>query len=120
MSYDPISGRNFLGLRRSPSTDAPLTKADLDAYFRANPINSTIPVQGLNPLQFINPAYTRTSAADSSLSPLAQFQAFKQTGALPQNQNTFTPWNQPATPMVEAFTPPAQSKPGFLGTSGAK
>lgn len=72
-----------------------------------------------NPTQFINPAYTQVSM-DGGLDPLQQFVAFKQTGMKPQDQNTFTPWSQPATPMVEVFTPPTQSKPGFLGTSGAK
>lgn len=115
MSYDPISGRNFLGSRqRTTPTETPLTRADLDAYFKNNNPFQTVPVQGLNPLPFINPAYTRGAPVDNSLSPLAQLQAFRQSGQLPATQNNFQPFQQPPTPMTPV--------PGGFATStkGAK
>ena len=91
----------------------PLTKADLDAYFKNNNPFQSIPVQGVDPAQFINPRYTRAPVADNSLSPLAQFQAFKQTGQMPAQQSSFVPWQQPATPMMQAA-------PVATSTQGAK
>lgn len=110
MSY---ADNNAWFLRRiSPATtEKPLTAADLDAYFKQNNPFQSIPVQGVDPAQFINPRYTRAPAADNSLSPLAQFQAFKQSGQMPAQQSSFTPWQQPATPMMQA-APVATSTKG--------
>lgn len=96
----------------APKQEAkPLTAADLDAYFKQNNPFQTVPKQGVDPAQFINPRYTRAPVADNSLSPLAQFQAFRQSGQMPAQQNSFTPWQQPATPMSQA-APVATSTKG--------
>lgn len=96
----------------TPKQEAkPLTAADLDAYFKNNNPFQSIPVQGVDPAQFINPRYTRAPATDNSLSPLAQFQAFKQSGQMPAQQSSFVPWQQPATPMMQA-APVATSTKG--------
>lgn len=102
---------NRLGIQEQENQ--PLTKADLDAYFKNNNPFQSVPVQGVDQAQFINPRYTRAPAADNSLSPLAQFQALKQSGQMPAQQNSFTPWQQPATPMATAV-------PVATSTQGAK
>lgn len=100
---------NRLGIQEQENQ--PLTKADLDAYFKNNNPFQSIPVQGVDQAQFINPRYTRAPAADNSLSPLVQFQAFKQLGQMPAQQSSFGPWQQPATPMMQA-APVATSTKG--------
>lgn len=97
-----------------PQPDAPLTRADLDAYFKNNNPFQTMPVQGTNQLPFINPQYTQAAPMDNSLSPMAQLQAFRQNGQLPAAQNSFQPFQQPPTPMTTV--------PGGFATStkGAK
>lgn len=110
MSYDPVTSSAMARILQSLVKKDPMAQAQ----------PKYLPSFAANPTQFINPAYTQVDMMDGSLTPMQQFQAFKQTGMRPQDQSTFTPWNQPATPMVEVFTPPAQAKPGFSGTSGAK
>lgn len=100
---------NRLGIQEQENQ--PLTKADLDAYFKNNNPFQSIPVQGVDPAQFINPRYTKAPTADNTLSPLAQFQAFKQSGQMPAQQSSFVPWQQPATPMMQA-APVATSTKG--------
>lgn len=107
-------GRNVGWMYRTllkPEKVKPLTAADLDAYFKNNNPFQSIPVQGVDPAHFINPRYTRAPATDNSLSPLAQFQAFKQSGQMPAQQSSFVPWQQPATPMMQA-APVATSTKG--------
>ena len=107
-------GRNqwFLPRFRATVKEAkPLTAADLDAYFKQNNPYQSIPVQGVDPAQFINPRYTRAPVADNSLSPMAQFQALRQSGQMPAQQSSFVPWQQPATPMMQA-APVATSTKG--------
>lgn len=108
---------NFGGMQDRWDAGRPVTKADLDAYFKnSNPFQS-IPVQGVDPAQFINPRYTR-APMDNSLAPLAQLQAFKQMGAMPQGQGSFTPWTQPATPMTQISTGQAPAKSPLSGIGG--
>lgn len=61
-----------------------------------------MPVMG-DPLKYINPAYTKAGATDS-LSPLAAFQAFKQTGNMPQQQGGWAPFVAPQMPTITVDT----------------
>lgn len=113
---------SFMGLFKSPlnsDTDNQyVTRADLNKYQNslpaiqgnATPFIST-PVMGLNPTQFINPRYTQAPSVDNSLAPLQALQNYRQTGLLPQQSNSFTNWQQPATPMQQAPTIAASSAP---------
>lgn len=106
-----LISRNIGGMGDRFAASQPLTKADLDAYFKKNSQSQSVPVQGVDPAKFINPRYTKAPTADNTLSPLAQFQAFNQSGQMPAQQSSFVPWQQPATPMMQA-APVATSTKG--------
>jgi len=110
MSYDPVVNQTLMRLLESKLKKPEQTKV-APQYLPSLRVDQT---------QFINPAYTQAPSMDAGLSPLEQFQAFKQTAVMPQEQSAFTPWAQPSTPMVEAFTHAAQAKPGVQGSLGGK
>ena len=58
-----------------------------------------LPVMG-DPLQYINPMYTQAPQMDNSMSPLAAFQQYKQSGVLPQQQSQFQPFTPPTMPSM--------------------
>ena len=59
------------------------------------PQQTTLPQYNNNLIQQINPYYTQQQPYDS-LNPMKMFQQYKQTGILPQeNQTTFTPYTPP-------------------------
>lgn len=75
-----------------------------------------MPVMG-DPLKYINPVYTKAGSTDS-LSPLAAFQAFKQTGAMPQQQGGWTPFVAPKMQSVVVDTSYKPAGPaGLIGSA---
>lgn len=72
-----------------------------------------VPIYG-NSMSRINPYYTQQQPMDA-LSPLAMYQQYKQTGVMPQQQSSFTPYTPQAPVYVPGAPQQASTAPKVTG-----